>query len=303
MEHRLTDFPSLGIDGPEHEDEPVRIAVVTFAFNNAEIIQNLKWRGRYIKFEKWAALEKLNGKMTNRLHNSPELLDKMQTPVACFMTLETEEGKCRADIYNETVGLADYAQYRTFLGSEIDVKGASEPTDIIWENRHFTSFQRFLRTIVVSLILLCVLACSFLLIYTAQKTSLAMKQKYPKLNCKEVGDEYANRRPAWMRDAVNEYIINNAIEEKGEVALYTGPMQCFCDAERKSKHKKNELYELKDADNKVIFKEPICLHYINDKKLAKLLALSITVIVVVINAILKKIVVALVSWIGEDTVS
>jgi hypothetical protein len=191
------------------------------------------------------------------------------------------------------------------LGSEIDVKGASEPTDIIWENRHFTSFQRFLRTIVVSLILLCVLACSFLLIYTAQKTSLAMKQKYPKLNCKEVGDEYNNRRAAWMRDAVNEYIINNAIEEKGEVALYTGPMQCFCDAERKLKHKKNELYELRDKEEptKVIFKEPICLHYINDKKLAKLLALSITVIVIVINAILKKIVVALVSWIGEDTVS
>jgi hypothetical protein len=106
-----------------------------------------------------------------------------------------------------------------------------------------------------------------------------------------------------MRDAVNEYIINNAIEEKGEVALYTGPMQCFCDSERKTKHKKSEVYELKDADGKVLFGEPICLHYINDKKLAKLLALSITVIVVVINAILKKIVVLLVSWIGEDTVS
>lgn len=152
---------------------------------------------------------------------------------------------------------------------------------------------------------MCVLACSFLLIYTAQKTSLAMKQKYPKLNCKEVNAEYEGRRDKWMRDAVNEYIINTAIEEKGEVALYTGPMQCFCDAERKSKHKKNELYELRDKEepNKVIFKEPICLHYINDKKLAKLLALSITVIVIVINAILKKIVVALVSWIGEDTVS
>jgi hypothetical protein len=91
------------------------------------------------------------------------------------MSLETEEGKCRADIYNETVQMQDYAQYRTFLGSEIDMKGASEPTDIIWENRHFTSFQRFLRTIVVSLILLGVLCCSFFLIYTAQKTSIAMK--------------------------------------------------------------------------------------------------------------------------------
>lgn len=140
MEARLTEFPSQGVDGPEHDDDAMKVAVVTFAFNNAEIIQNLKWRGQYIKWEKWAKLEKLNRKMTNRLHNSQELLDKMQTPVACFMTLETEEGKCRADEYNDTVQQSDYIRYRTFLGSEIDVKGASEPTDIIWENRHYTSF-------------------------------------------------------------------------------------------------------------------------------------------------------------------
>jgi hypothetical protein len=34
----------------------------------------------------------------------------------------------------------EYAHYRTFLGGEIDMMEASEPTDIIWENRHFTSF-------------------------------------------------------------------------------------------------------------------------------------------------------------------
>lgn len=37
--------------------------------------------------------------------------------------------------------------------------------------------------------------------------------------------------------------------------------------------------------------------------LSKILALSVTVIVVSVNVILKKAVVALVSWIGEDTVS
>lgn len=66
-------------------------------------------------------MEKLHTKMADRLANSQELLDKMQTPVACFMTLETEEGKCRADLYNETVEMDDYSHYRTFLGSQIDV--------------------------------------------------------------------------------------------------------------------------------------------------------------------------------------
>lgn len=120
-------------------------------------------------------MDKIHKKMADRLANSQELLDKMQTPVSCFMTLETEEGKSRGELYNETVQLEDYAHYRTFLGSEIDVKQASEPSDIIWENRHFTKGARLFRTLIVSFIVFLMLCVSFFLIYTAQKTSLAMK--------------------------------------------------------------------------------------------------------------------------------
>lgn len=177
MESRLTDFPCLYIDGDgeEERDRPVKIAIITFAFNNSEIIHNLRKRGLLLGKEKWKKIEKLQKKMSDRLANSQELLDKMQTPVSCFMTLETEEGKSRGELYNDTVELEDYAHYRTFLGSEIDVKQASEPTDIIWENRHFTSKARFLRTMIVAFIVFLMLCVSFFLIFTAQKTSLAMK--------------------------------------------------------------------------------------------------------------------------------
>lgn len=104
----------------------------------------------------------------------------MQTPVACFMSLESEEGKARAANYNETVEKEGYEHYATFLDTTIDLKDASEPTDIIWENRHFTNGQRIFRTVMVSLIVFIMLCISFVLIFTAQKTSLAMKQKYPK---------------------------------------------------------------------------------------------------------------------------
>ena len=76
-----------------------------------------------------------------------------------------------------------------------------------------------------------------------------------------------------------------------------------CQKEHWAKHKKTEFYELKDSDGKVTFKEQICLQYQNDKLFSKILALSITVIVVAVNTIIKKVVVALVGWIGEDTVS
>lgn len=45
----MTDFPGLGIDGDEGDEAPVKIAVVTFAFDNAEIIYALTRRGMYIK--------------------------------------------------------------------------------------------------------------------------------------------------------------------------------------------------------------------------------------------------------------
>lgn len=50
-----------------------------------------------------------------------KFLDKLQRPVACFMTLETEEGKCRADLYNETVLNEPYTRYQNFLGEPIDI--------------------------------------------------------------------------------------------------------------------------------------------------------------------------------------
>jgi hypothetical protein len=51
MSRRLTEMPDLG-----YEDEPVetvKIALVTFAFDNAELINLLKQRGAAIKFEKF----------------------------------------------------------------------------------------------------------------------------------------------------------------------------------------------------------------------------------------------------------
>ena len=120
--------------------------------------------------------------------------------------------------------------------------------------------------------------------------------------CGPLVAEYKDRRESWQKDSINEYIINTEIEEKGGMPLYTGPMQCFCTQESKLKHKKDEYYELKKR-GKVVFNEQICLQIQNDKILSKILALSVTGIVVAVNVILKQFVVELVGWIGVDTVS
>ena len=86
MESRLDQLPDLGF-----EDEPVehiKVAITTFAFKNAEIIELLKERGELIKNEEWDEMEKIDSKI-NEIKNN-HLVDLM-TPCSVFMTFENEE--------------------------------------------------------------------------------------------------------------------------------------------------------------------------------------------------------------------
>ena len=66
-------------------------------------------------------------------------VEKYNRPVTAFLTFENEEALNRCRAYNDTVANDDqYSDYRTLLGEHLRIDDASEPTDIIWENRHFT---------------------------------------------------------------------------------------------------------------------------------------------------------------------
>ena len=57
------------------------------------------------------------------------------------MTFENEEGVTRALKYHEAIEAdpANLGKYQFWLkDEEIEIQPASEPSDIIWENRQFT---------------------------------------------------------------------------------------------------------------------------------------------------------------------
>lgn len=58
-------------------------------------------------------------------------------------------------------------------------KQATEPTNIIWENRHFNNFQRLIRGIIVCVITVILLALSFWAIVLTQKEALAVDSTFP----------------------------------------------------------------------------------------------------------------------------
>ena len=72
---------------------------------------------------------------------------------------------------------------REFLGHRLEFKQASEPSDIIWENRHFTPNQRRCKAILVWSILVLLLIGSFHFQFIFQKMADIRTAKYPTLDC------------------------------------------------------------------------------------------------------------------------
>lgn len=108
MEYRLTSFPGLGYEGEEGNNAPVKIAMITFAYANAQVINHLINRGYAIKSENYKGIEDINNHVVEALAHDNDLLDQMQTPCSVFCSLENEEGFNRAAIYNDTVEMEEF---------------------------------------------------------------------------------------------------------------------------------------------------------------------------------------------------
>mmetsp|Transcript_3109 Transcript_3109/g.3650 ORF Transcript_3109/g.3650 Transcript_3109/m.3650 type:complete len:82 (+) Transcript_3109:1431-1676(+) len=69
------------------------------------------------------------------------------------------------------------------LGESMKFKKASEPTDIIWENRVFTATDYFFRRMVAYTIISILLMGSFAFIFKVARTSSDISREFPKRDC------------------------------------------------------------------------------------------------------------------------
>ena len=122
LESRISDLPNLGIDGSEMDDQPIKIAMIFFAFDNKKMIEWLRVRGENIKNERWEQVQNINQQISSALVDDSALVDKLQRPCSVFVTFESEEGYHRALTYNNLVASdPNYQRYRTLLGQEIEI--------------------------------------------------------------------------------------------------------------------------------------------------------------------------------------
>ena len=93
----------------------------------------------------------------------------------------------RALAFNEAVkNEPKYSHLGKWLDNdnfEIQINKASEPSDIIWENRHFTNRDRFKKKICVAIVLTLLLLTTFCIIFPFASYSLRTLRMYPDVSC------------------------------------------------------------------------------------------------------------------------
>jgi hypothetical protein len=115
--------------------------------------------------------------------------------VFAFISFSEEGGYEAAKSYESTS--------KIFLDHEINIKEATEPTDIIWENRHFTDEERKSRTKMVILSATCYLICALIVITALKYCGTLVSAKYPTSDCSLVEKQFG---PKLQEYAFREYM-------------------------------------------------------------------------------------------------
>lgn len=192
-------------------NENVAVADIVFSYNNSKLICALRDRGSNIALQKFDKVQDQDAEI-NKLFQDFESLTR---PTACFITFE-EEDACNMALALKTDKL--------LLGEDMKFKRASEPTDIIWENRIYTQADYFFRQVVAYTIIGVLLFGSFAFIYKVARTSSNIAQEFPIRDCDQISSTYGQQLQKYAVIDYDFVVANDGLPS-------SGALQCFCAAQ------------------------------------------------------------------------
>lgn len=152
------------------------VSNVDFTYHNSWLLDMLREKGDYVKWQEWKKLNVLNREMTRKVHedmaraenaavgieNDPEGEDakvcSLVDPISAFVSMETEEA------YNNLAAMGEIR-----LGDGIStISEACEPTNIIWENYDFDDATRSSRFLMIIGVICFVLFLTFCVTFKAK---------------------------------------------------------------------------------------------------------------------------------------
>lgn len=167
----------------------------------------------------------------------------------------------------------------TLFGVPIQCKEAPEPSNIKWENQHFTIQQQNNKKLKVILILFVFLCCALVLFTKIKQKVSEVNSRFPPSTDCGMYENYAEQ------ELMKLALLDKASTMQGEGL---GMMQCYCE----------ENSNLVDGLTNSIDKEHFCYEYVHDQIFTVGLSLSISLVVVLVNLFLRTAGAYLISKIG-----
>lgn len=178
MEHIKEKFEDLVSKQPavNEETDTIKISSISFGFKNHKMIDLLTKRGqaivRYDMKEKRLIEEEIEDlKKTS--------IEELSRPVIAYVTFETQEGYERA--------------IRIGSGFGYMFSPAVEPTNIIWENSHYSMSVILSRSMVAISVIAGLLVGAFFILLFIKWSLVWSNVKYMNLNCNEFNTHFETK--------------------------------------------------------------------------------------------------------------
>ena len=115
-------------------------------------------------------------------------------PCDAFITFEEEDGGIIAQEFEAefTFSGKRLPAKQIFMGEELFFVESTEPTNIIWENRHFTPQDYLKRTMIVFGVIFLLLCASFISIFICKQFAISIASKYPPVDCADINTIYGD---------------------------------------------------------------------------------------------------------------
>ena len=266
----------------------IKVAQIRFAYKNGSIINLLKKRGKLIGSD--ADFEKIEECDLMINENMEKNKEGLQTPICAFVTFTTQEAKERALKYlskkNENgTDNGDFTDGFKSSDIELEVVDAPEPSNILWENLQVSKTMEKINQGAVYFAITIILVIVFVIMAFLKRATAENMQKYPsRTPCAGISSLYEGAEENYAKAATLD--MQPTFDKVGG-----GYYQCYCKHFSYSYVMKNIAYDDKH----------ICYQYYKDKAIQTTLNTTVTILVSVINIVLRLIVEALVNKIGYDT--
>ena len=143
----------------------------------------------YTRYDKMREVEQ---KITDLKNEKFEALTR---PVAAFITFEEEDAYNLSQHYEPKFSVfgKKLEARGDFLGKDLFLTPATEPTNIIWENRHLSHKERFKRLIIVICITAGLALACFVGIFFIKSVPIWINETWQSADCPQVKETYGDR--------------------------------------------------------------------------------------------------------------